>query len=99
METNYMKTELRIFAQCALLGAITPNIRKVYIGLIDKTIQLVFVFDGKISENDIDNASCVGTEIVANYNDLLINEQFISIPPPKDYIMPEDYFCVYARKE
>ncbi|MBQ9601593.1 MAG: hypothetical protein IJR46_06230 [Neisseriaceae bacterium] len=91
----------RICSQDVLLGTITPNIRQIWIGLIDKTIQFIVIFDGEISEDDEDNMSCVGTELLASIGgDFHINEQFISISPPNRYERPnEDYFCVYARKE
>ena len=98
-----MDTEIQISlllsAQRALLGEITPNIRHIWIGLIDKTIQFIVIFDGEISEDDEDNMSCVGTEIVSDFYDLFINEQFLSIPYPEHYVIPENHFCVYARKE
>lgn len=96
--------KFRSSAQEALLGAITPNIRHIFIGLIDKTIQFIVIFDGEISEDDEDNMSCVGTEIISDFSEfgdgkLLYNEQFLSIPYPAQYIVPENHFCVYARKE
>ena len=97
--------DMRLCAQSALLGTITPNIRQIWIGLIDetihRTIQFVVIFDGEISEDDEDNMSCVGTEFLASVGgDFHINEQFISISPPNRYERPnEDYICVYARKE
>ncbi|MBQ9601592.1 MAG: hypothetical protein IJR46_06225 [Neisseriaceae bacterium] len=98
-----MDTETRISlllsSQRALLGEITPNIRQIFLGLVDKTIQFIVIFDGEISEDDEDNMSCVGTEIVSDFCDLFINEQFLSIPYPERYIVPENHFCVYARKE
>ena len=86
-------------AQNVLLGTITPNIRQIWIGLIDRTIQFVVIFDGEISEDDEDNMSCVGTEIISDFCDLFINEQFLSVSPPNRYEIPEDYLLVYARKE
>ena len=99
MDDTKTSVTLRISAQRALLGTITPNIRKVFVGLQDKTIQFVVIFDGEISEDDEDNMSCVGTEIVSDFCDLFINEQFLSIPYPERYVAPENHFCVYARKE
>ena len=94
-------SDMRLCAQNVLLGTITPNIRQIWIGLIDRTIQFVVIFDGEISEDDEDNMSCVGTEFLASIGgDFFINEQFISISPPNIYERPnDDYFCVYARKE
>ena len=106
-EFRYTKhgRRIRTSAQEALLGTITPNIRQVFIGLTEKTVQFVVIFDGEISEDDEDNMSCVGTEIIADCGDLfadgqfLYNEQFLSIPYPERYVIPKDHFCVYARKE
>ena len=105
---DFKYTELgrkfRLSAQGALLGTITPNIRQIFIGLVEKTVQFVVIFDGEISEDDEDNMSCVGTEIMSDFSEfgdgkLLYNEQFLSIPYPEQYVVPENHFCVYARKE
>ena len=106
--SEFKYTELgrrfRLSAQEALLGTITPNIRRILIGMINMTIQFVVIFDGEISEDDEDNMSCVGTEIISDFSEfgdgeLLYKEQFISIPYPKIYEIPDNHFCVYARKE
>ena len=39
-------SDMRLCAQNVLLGTITPNIRQIWIGLIDRTIQFVVIFDG-----------------------------------------------------
>ncbi len=55
--------------QRALLGAVTPNLRAVTIDLQSngKSGKICFYYDGKISEDDYDLATCAITEITAAF--------------------------------
>lgn len=60
--------DARLSLQRALLGEVSPQLRAVVFSIIDRTIDVRFYFDGVISENDKESASCVETEILADYD-------------------------------
>lgn len=90
---------LKLSAQRALLGAITPNIRAVFAELTEEDIQIYFYYDGKVHEDDEETASIVTTEIIADFDDEFdINLTTKQVDCPMDIIQPNG-ICVYYRKE
>lgn len=91
--------DLKLSIQRALLGEITPNIRCVTINIINKKIELSFFIDGKVTEDDQENISCIETEVIADFEDnfdIKTNIKRIDYPYP---IVIEHGYCVYRRKE
>ena len=91
---------VRLSAQRALLGHVTPELRAVSVDVDPQSrrISARFVFDGEVNETVRDAASCAGTEILSDYPEGWdIDEQFIICPAPQ---RPEHLrFVVYARCE
>ena len=59
----------RLSVQRALLGQITPNIRFIIFTLLGNKLDIKFYFDGLIQSEDYELASCVETEIMADYDE------------------------------
>ncbi|HRN83058.1 MAG TPA: hypothetical protein PLO26_10420 [Nitrosomonas europaea] len=59
--------DARLSIQRALLGAVSANLRAVVFSIEDRQINVRFYFDGLIEESDFESASCVETEILADY--------------------------------
>ncbi|MCI5142254.1 MAG: hypothetical protein D3909_11165 [Candidatus Electrothrix sp. ATG1] len=57
----------RLSIQRALLGEISPLLRAEAFSITERNIDVRFYFDGLISEDDAESASCVETEIIADY--------------------------------
>ncbi|APC10566.1 MULTISPECIES: hypothetical protein [Providencia] len=94
-----LANRLKLSAQRALLGAITPNIRTIFVELIDDDIQIYFYYDGVVQEDDEENASIVSSEIIADFDDEFdINLVIKQVDYPMDIIQPSG-MCVYYRKE
>jgi hypothetical protein len=86
----------------ALFGEITPNIRAIFVGWNDERISLYFIYSGEISENDIEEASCIETEFSCSLSGPWATALFstecirIDAPTPIPNLGKE---CVYKRKE
>lgn len=91
---------VRLSAQRALLGHVTPQLRAVSVELDRECRRLTvrFVFDGEPSESVRDAASCAGTEMIADRPDgWTIDEQIVvcEAPAQADHLR----HVVYARCE
>jgi len=76
---------LRLSAQRALLGHVTPLMRSASVDLdpVQKIVVVRFVFAREPSESEQDAAGCAGTEMIADYPDpWTIEEEFVVCPPP-----------------
>ncbi len=96
------KTYILLSLQFALLGEISPNVRAIFVDWNSSTITLYFIFDGELSEEDKENASCIETEfsccLPIEEEQIRYTTNCIRIDAPK----PIPQFgreCVYKRKE
>jgi hypothetical protein len=103
-EDNVSAT-LRLSAQRALLGQVTPNMRKAYVRYRADRIELLVVFDGEVSEDDRQRMEEVTSEILSDFPDIdliLASCDRIDVP---EIVRPEPlpgdivFACVYARFE
>ena len=100
-----MSIRLRLSAQRALIGQVTPNIRQIYIRYRPGYIELLAVIDGEVSEDDRQRMEEVTSEIVSDFPDIdLIIANCIRIDTParalQDRSADDEVFaCVYARAE
>ena len=60
-------------------------------------IKLFFVFDKEISEDDVEEAECVATEVVADFTNGFIETEFIQIVSPEP-IPDLGKECIFKRK-
>ncbi|WP_330924930.1 hypothetical protein [Candidatus Sororendozoicomonas aggregata] len=88
----------RLSIQRALLGEISSNLRAVVFSKNDRYIEVRFYFDGMISDEDKESASCVETEIIADYDvDDIIIAKCIRVDMPKP--IDDAGHWVYRRRE
>lgn len=105
MSKAELSATLRLSAQRALLGQITPNIRKIFIRHRGSVIELLPVFDGEISEDDRERMEEATSEILSDFPDIdLILASCLSVPAPAPIRQQaqdgDDVFaCLYARHE
>jgi hypothetical protein len=91
---------IRLSAQRALLGNVTPQLRAVSVDTDpeSKRVSVRFVFDGEPSESVRDAASCAAAEMIADYPDpWTIHEDYVVCPAPAR--MEHLRHIVYARCE
>lgn len=91
-------SDLLYTTQRALLGKITPNMRQIYVAFENDKIKLVYVFDGKITDDDNENIWSISSEIIHDL-EFDFEEKIISCSPPDMYYPSAGYRCVYGRKE
>jgi hypothetical protein len=100
-----MSVRLRLSAQRALIGQVTPNIRQIFIRYRPGYIELLAVIDGEVSEDDRQRMEEVTSEIVSDFPDIdLIVANCIRIDRTARAMQdraPDDevFACVYARAE
>jgi hypothetical protein len=85
----------------ALLGEVSCAVRQVDATIEGKIIRLRFVFDGVISDDDKESASCVATEVIADYPDgYKIYQECVQMDAPRKIPSPgEGWRAIFARKE
>ncbi len=100
-----MSAKLRLSTQRALVGHVTPNIRRVYIRHRPDYIELLAVFDGDVSDADRERMEEVTTEIVSDFPEIdlvVANCIRTDAPTPIKPDRHEDdivFACVYGRAE
>ena len=70
---------LLMSASQALLGALGPNLIRFSGEIRDKTVTLQWIIREGTPEGEIEDYRVVGTEILANYYDEQIEEEFINV--------------------
>lgn len=88
----------RLSIQRALLGEILPQLRAVVFSIVGRDIDVRFYIDGLISEACAESASCVETEIIADYGaEDTVTVRCIRLDSPKPIY--DDGVWVYQRRE
>ncbi|MDY4299725.1 hypothetical protein SO486_06925 [Pseudomonas salmasensis] len=57
----------RLNIQRALLGEVSGKLRAVVFSVSGLNLNIKFYFDGEIGDDDFESASCVETEVLADY--------------------------------
>ena len=82
----------------ALLDEVACTLRLVRFEYSENYITLYFYYDGRISEEDAESASCVETELIAIFGDdytVTCHAVRLDYPHP----LPKDKFVTFARRE
>lgn len=69
----------------ALLGAVSPSLRRVAVDWTDKAIKITSYFDGEISEKDKESMSCVEGEVLADFSDYDVRLDIIRQDAPSTF--------------
>jgi hypothetical protein len=90
---------IRLSAQRALLTHVTSQLRAVSVDIdpSQRRVWVRFVFDGEPLEAAREAASCAATEVVADYPDWKVAEEYVSTPAPGQ--MAHRRLLVYHRCE
>lgn len=97
---NDFRVSVAMSLMRALLGEITPNIRAVLVRPQEQDSFSIEVYvDGDVSEEDEEMASCVGTEVIADFpSNFDISQRVIRLDSPIK-VPVGDGILVYLRKE
>jgi len=88
----------RLSIQRALLGQISPLLRAAVFSIVGRDLDVRFYFDGFISEADSESASCVETEVMADYEaEDTVTVHCIRLDAPES--INDDGVWVYQRRE
>lgn len=95
---NDRRHQVLVEVQQALLGEISAQVRAVIVSYGDTSIHLDFYYDGAITEEDRESASCVETELIAVFPESHI---VTSSTHRRDYPepIPKEMTWVFSRKE
>lgn len=88
----------RLSLQRALLGEISPALRAVAFSMQGRHIDVRFYYDGSISEDDLESASCAETTMLADY----CPEDTVKVRPIRcdaPGAISDDGVWVYLRRE
>lgn len=91
--------DLRLSAQRALLGAITPNVRLIKVASDDGVITFTVICAAPLSEPEREYLAIAATEIVADFPARTISEKIIVDvgPIPNEDVLAAGW--VYRRAE
>ena len=88
----------RLSIQRALLGEVAEELRAVVLSVDGHDVDIRFYFDGPVSEANADSASCVETEILADFEaEDTISVRCIRQDAPNEII--DEGVWVYQRRE
>lgn len=94
---NITDNDLKISAQRALLGQVTPTLRSASIEIKDHLIIWQGVFDNSATAADQELLRVAGSEIIADFPDCQIREDMVIVPAPTAIIHLKN--IVYMRNE
>lgn len=92
---NSVISKILSSTQRALIGEITQNMRAIYVALENDIIKLLFIYNGDITDDDLDNIGYISSLIIADFNEYIIDEKAIRIDYPDLFIVPQNYFLAY----
>lgn len=88
----------RLSIQRALLGEVSPQLRAVVFSIAEQELKIRFYFDGLISDINTESASCVETEVLADYEaEDTVVVQCIRLDSPES--IDDQGVWVYQRRE
>jgi len=88
----------RLSIQRALLGEISEKLRAVIFSVSESLLEIRFYFDGDIDEDDAESASCVESEVLADYEeDYTVSARCFRRDFPE--IIVDDGLWVFKRRE
>ena len=64
---------------------------------LENTAKITFYYDGKATEDELEEFSIANTEIIAHCSNARLEENFIRLDYPK--VLPESLFWAYRRNE
>lgn len=92
------RVRILLSTQSALLGAIVPNLREVFVDWDKTKIKFYFVFDETFSEDFHEEMECVATEVGADFPEDTVETHYLSIQT-SERVPHMGKACVFARKD
>lgn len=93
------QVRFRLSAQRALIGAVSPSWRSVSLSVDESRRKwaIRFIFTADATESDLESASCVVSEMIADEPDWSYSEEYRKCDPPEK--TEPLTWLVYARCE
>lgn len=90
--------DLRLSAQRALVGQVSPKLYGACVDLRDKLIVLTFYVAPDLSEDEREDLTIAGTEVTADFSDSYrIHEEFIAVQEPQQPLRTEGTWVLLQR--
>jgi hypothetical protein len=90
--------DLCLILQTALLGEVSGALRGVAFGIGERVVRVRFWYDGPVSDEDRESASCVVSELYASLlHDWRVDDEVIRLDAPAR--LPSDLVMVFHRRE
>ncbi len=99
MESSISQASLILSASRALWGEVSSAVRAVFIREEGNEVQLTFIMDGPISDEDYESISCAGSELSADFPMHQIKELGIRLDAPEPIPHTEGAHMVFKRRE
>ena len=97
-EKTIRQVHVLLSVQKALLGAISSQLRAVTVSWDMHRIDMYFIYDGELSEDDRESAECAATEVLANFPDDHVEAHYVRCDVP-DRTPALGMHVVFRRKE
>ena len=94
-----LRVSVLLSVQRALLGAIGPSVRAVLCCWTTASINVRVVFDGPISEHDLETMSIVETEVISDFPDCDVRVLCVRIDQVRPIELDASEVVVFRRQE
>jgi len=95
--SNFDLLEGLLYMNRALTYEIFPSLRTVQLKWDAEKIYIFFFYNGEISEDDSESAECVATQMISNFNNLLLEIEMVRLDDPAP--IPKIGITAYHRYE
>jgi hypothetical protein len=90
-------SSIRCSLQVALLGAITPNLRAINVGVFQNEFTLYFYYEYQPCDEEIEISEIVASEVMSDFIEASITVKHIVLQRSKD--IPEKGIRVFHKRE
>lgn len=98
-EAQRLRISVLLSIHRALLGELGSSVRAVSCSWDDSEIRVSITHDKQIDEEDIESASCVETEIIADFPDHEVVVNCNRVDYPEAISLDDDASLIFQRRE
>jgi len=94
-----IRVRILLSAKSALLGNVTANVRCISCDLVGGGLLLRVIFDGEITDADVESMHEVGSQMASHFDDGEVNVECVRIDAPHSFAQERLSLLAYQRKE
>jgi hypothetical protein len=99
MATSIERSSLILSANRALWGEVSPAVRAVFVREDGNNVQIQFIMDGPISDEDYFSISRVGSQLAADFPMHQVKESGVRLDLPNPVPRSEGWYLVFMRRD